>query len=554
MLKKIRIALAGVFFIGITLLLAGIGRQWFGWMAKLQFLPACLALNVAVIVALVLLTFVCGRIYCSVICPLGVWQDVVLRIRRSIGKQQMKSFARRAARAKAAGKPAPKLKHRLGKTFGYKPEHKALRYGVWIVFVLCLLLGIQVLVALIAPYSAYGRIVTSIVHPNGWVVPLIAFLTLACVTYLAWTDGRSWCNNICPVGTTLGFISRFSLFRMAIDESKCVACGRCYKNCKASCIDGEAHKVDCSRCVVCFDCIEQCSEGALRLRFAYGPKTKAEPAVCPPEPVEPVAAEAEPVEAVPAEPVSVDAEPVVVVDESPAVAVDESTVVEVEAEDSPSDTPDADTPDAGKRAFMLGALMAGTSLLLNAQEGEKTDGGLAVVLPKKAPKRARRVVPPGAQGEKHFYKHCTACQLCVANCPNNVLRPSTDPGHLMQPKMDFDRGFCRPECTNCSNVCPAGAILPITKEEKSMVHIGRATVDYDLCIAAKGEASCGSCAAHCPAGAISMVRKDSADRTSPLIPSVIEERCIGCGKCEYLCPSRPISAIHVEGLVSHIKE
>jgi len=501
MLKKIRIALAAVFFVGITLLLAGIGRQWFGWMAKLQFLPACLALNVAVIVALVLLTFVCGRIYCSVICPLGVWQDIVLRVRRTLGKWQMKGFARRAAKAKAAGKPVPKLKRRIGKTFGYKPEHKVLRYAVWAVFLLCLVLGIQVLVAVIAPYSAYGRIVTSIVHPHGWVVPLVAFLTLACVTYLAWTDGRSWCNNICPVGTTLSFISRFSLFRMTIDESKCIACGKCYKNCKASCIDGEAHKVDCSRCVVCFDCIEQCSEGALRLRFAYGPKAKAAPAPVVSDPV-----------------------------------------------------PASDTPDPGKRAFMLGALMAGSSILLNAQEGEKTDGGLAVVIPKKAPRRENRLVPPGAKSAKNFYKHCTACQLCVANCPNNVLRPSTDPGHLMQPKMDFDRGFCRPECTTCSQVCPAGAILPITKEEKTMVHIGRAVVDYDLCIAAKGEASCGKCAAACPAGAVSMVRKDASERTSPLIPSVIEDRCIGCGKCEYLCPSRPISAIHVEGLVSHIKD
>ena len=495
MLKKLRIALAALFLVGITLLLAGIGQQWWGWMAKLQFLPACLAFNVAVIVALVLLTFVCGRIYCSVICPLGVYQDLVLWVRRSLGKIQMKSFARRAAKAKAAGKPVPKLKRRIGKTFGYKPEHKILRYAVWAVFVLCLVLGIQVLVALIAPYSAYGRIVTSIVHPNGWTVPLIAFVTLAAVTYLAWIDGRSWCNNICPVGTTLSFISRFSLFRMSIDESKCIACGKCYKNCKASCIDGEAHKVDCSRCVVCFDCIEQCSEGALKLRFAYGPKAKAEPAPAAPE----------------------------------------------------------QTPDAGKRAFMLGAFLAGSAAVLHAQE-EKLDGGLAVVVPKKAPKRERRIVPPGAQGEKHFYKHCTACQLCVANCPNNVLRPSTDPGHLMQPKMDFDRGYCRPECTNCSKVCPAGAILPITKEEKTMVHIGRATVDYDLCIANTEGVSCGKCASGCPVGAISMVRKDTSDSRSPRIPSVIEDRCIGCGKCEYLCPSRPVSAIHVEGLVSHIKD
>ena len=87
-----------------------------------------------------------------------------------------------------------------------------------------------------------------------------------------------------------------------------------------------------------------------------------------------------------------------------------------------------------------------------------------------------------------------------------------------------------------------------------MIHIGRAIVDYDLCIANTQGVDCGTCASHCPAGAISMVRKVQGDRESPLIPSVIDDRCIGCGKCEYLCPSRPISAIHVEGLVSHIKE
>lgn len=195
--------------------------------------------------------------------------------------------------------------------------------------------------------------------------------------------------------------------------------------------------------------------------------------------------------------------------------------------------------------------MAGTAATLGAQEA-KLDGGLAAVIGKKAPKRAQRLTPPGSKGEKHFYDKCTACQLCVANCPNNVLHPSTDLGHLMQPKMDFDKGFCRPECTTCSQVCPAGAILPITPEEKTTVHIGHAIVDYDLCLAYNDGVNCGSCAAHCPAGAISMVRKNPDDPGSPRIPSVIEDRCIGCGKCEFLCPSRPFSAIHVEGLKLHI--
>ena len=499
MLRKIRIALAAIFFVGITLLLVGIGQQWWGWMAKLQFLPACLALNVAVIIGIILLTFIFGRIYCSVICPLGVFQDIVIWVRRQAGKIQRKCFTKRAAKAKEEGKPAPKMKYDLIKRFSFKKEHKILRYSVLAVFILCLVLGLQVIVALIAPYSAYGRIVQSIVSPSGWAVPVIALITLVAVVYLAWTDGRAWCNSICPVGTVLSFFSRFSLFRMTIDESKCNSCGRCYRGCKASCIDGEAHKIDYSRCVDCFDCLYRCQGSAIKFRFAFGNK--------------PVAADVD-------------------VSKHPC---------------------DKTAVDAGKRAFMVGALMAGAAATVEAQEA-KLDGGLAAIVDKKAPKRAQRLTPPGSKGEKHFYDKCTACQLCVANCPNNVLRPSTDLGHLMQPKMDFDRGFCRPECTECSQVCPAGAILPITPEEKTMIHIGHPVVDYDLCVVNADGVSCGNCASHCPAGAISMVLKNPDDPRSPRIPSVLEGRCIGCGKCEYLCPARPFSAIHIEGLKSHIEE
>ena len=534
MLRKLRIALAAVFFVGITLLLAGIGAHWWGWMAKLQFLPACLALNFAVVAAIVILTLVFGRIYCSVICPLGVFQDIVISIRREAGKLQKKCFAKRAAKAKASGKPVPKMNVDLSKKFGFKKEHKVLRYSILAVFVICLVLGLQVIVALVAPYSAYGRMVQSVISPSGWAVPVVAFITFVAVVYLAWTDGRSWCNNICPVGTVLSFFSRFSLFQIRIDESKCIKCGKCYRNCKASCIDGEAHKVDCSRCVSCFDCIGHCTEGAVRYRFAYGNNTASA-----------VKSEAS----------------------SAVASANRATLGNVRGGTACGGVGEADVcrdeqttgegqpcgVDESKRAFMVGALMAGTAATLGAQEA-KLDGGLAAVIGKKAPKREQRLTPPGSKGEKHFYDKCTACQLCVANCPNNVLHPSTDLGHLMQPKMDFDKGFCRPECTECSQVCPAGAILPITPEEKTAIHIGRATVDYDLCVAYNDGINCGSCASHCPAGAISMVRKNPDDPQSPRIPSVIEERCIGCGKCEYLCPARPFSAIHIEGLKSHIED
>lgn len=77
MLRKIRLTFAMICFVLITLLFldfTGTLHGWFGWLAKIQFLPAVLALNVGVILFLVILTLVCGRIYCSVICPLGVFQ------------------------------------------------------------------------------------------------------------------------------------------------------------------------------------------------------------------------------------------------------------------------------------------------------------------------------------------------------------------------------------------------------------------------------------------------------------------------------------------------
>ena len=492
MLRKIRITLAAVMFIGITLLFldfTGTMHQWVSWMPKIQFLEAVLALNVVVIAALILLTLIFGRMYCSVICPLGVMQDIIAWF----------------------GKKARKNR------YSYSKAKHGLRVLFFTLMLMSIVLGVSVIVQLLAPYSAFGRIATNLLQPlyiggnnmlatiaeasdsylfyhhEVWMRSLVS-LIIAAATFgilflLAWRNGRTWCNTICPVGTALAVFAKFSWMKIRFDEQKCRNCSMCSKNCKAACIDYKNHTVDYTRCVVCGDCIENCKFGALKYARATQQQEKQQ-------------------------------------------------------------TKQREETDTGRRSFLIGATLASTAVM--AQEKKKVDGGLAAIAERVIPERQTQLTPPGSLSAQNMAKRCTGCQLCISECPNDVLRPSTDLMTLMQPTMSYERGYCRPECTRCSEVCPAGAIQPITPIEKSAIQIGHAVWIKQNCVAINDGVPCGNCARHCPTGAIEMIPLDPDDGDSPLVPAINEAHCIGCGACENLCPGKNgQTAIMVEGHEVH---
>jgi len=492
MFRIIRIILATLSFTLISLLFldfTGTLYAWFGGLAKIQLVPALLALNLGLVAVLIIVTLLLGRVYCSIICPLGVFQDIVSRV---ISKKN---------------------------SFRYLKAITWLRVGTCMLFVGAFIAGFGFIAALIEPYSAYGRIASNLFAPlwqwgnniladfaektgsyafytvDVWIKStptyIIAVATFIIIVILALRNGRTYCNTICPVGTVLGYISKYSLYKPHFDTDKCISCGLCEKNCKASCIDSKNKIIDYSRCVSCFNCTGKCTSDAMN----YGRKSKK---------------------------------------------------IASREKQKPKGTKDTDNT---RRSFLTASFALGATGVPVQRDpvAMKVDGGLAPLLDRKRPNRTTLLVPPGAIGEKNFATKCIACQLCVAVCPHGVLRPSEKFDTFMQPELSYERGYCRPECVKCSEVCPTGAIQKITKEEKTAISIGQAVWIEKNCIVLAENKTCGNCEKHCPSEAIQMVAYDATRK----IPAVNIERCIGCGTCEYLCPAAPLSAIYVEGNTRH---
>lgn len=280
MLRKIRIVVSLVIFVLTTYLFLNFYETKniiLYKLASIQLIPALLALNFWVISAIVIATIIFGRIYCSTVCPLGVFQDLVNYFSKRFYKK---------------------------KKFRFKKEMKILRWTIVAASLAAFIFGFSFLLGLLDPYGAYGRISSQLFRPaflagNNLLALIfmnfgnytfykvavyiasifsfvIALITMLAVGYMAWNHGRLYCNTVCPVGTVLGFISRYSFFRIRINESSCNSCGSCGSKCKASCIDTKNHSIDYSRCIGCFDCIGACPEKSIEFALPAVKKPKSQ--------------------------------------------------------------------------------------------------------------------------------------------------------------------------------------------------------------------------------------------------------------------------------------
>lgn len=495
---------------------------------KTQFAPAVLAavqgslVGLAVAAVLVLLTLLFGRVYCSWLCPLGVLQDIVNRLRRPF-----------SARRKGA---------RYGRNLWW------LRAAVLLVVVGAFALGCNVPLMWTEPYTLAARAFSAAWDFSRYEGITLLFIgcAVAVPLLLALLAGRLYCNTLCPVGAALGALACKAPFAPQLNKESCKRCGTCMKVCKAAAIDVKNGRVDKSRCVGCYRCLAACPHHALTLL----PPSKKHATPPQEEPVDETrrallglglfgtAAALLPAPARAAE---------------EAVARTENTA------------PAAVPAGAGDTDRFLGHCTGCGLCIANCPTG--------VLRPAWTAHGWTGITKPYlSYGEDDVFCRYD-CHTCSSLCPEGALMPLSlaEKQHTCVALAVHHAEHCTPwntgyDCGRCAEACPTGAMslhpvhVPLIKEEQctgcrrcartcpqgaiSMVEVaGRerklAVIDRNKCI------GCGNCAESC--------RRHALESRRTEVPAFRPELCTGCGACHAACPATPQRAITMQPLRRHTK-
>ncbi|MBK3518659.1 4Fe-4S dicluster domain-containing protein [Carboxylicivirga marina] len=402
-------------------------------------------------------------------------------------------------------------KKRSSKKLFYKKKkaYPILRYSLLALTVLALVFSFSTIVTLLDPYSNFGRIVTYLVRPI--VVLANNGLSMALHTIEVYT-----LSPVKLVATPV-FILLFTIIVLIGIGYMSYKRGRLFCNtvCPVGSFLGLFSKISFlkiqfneSNCTKCGKCIGSCKSECIDLKnFTVDHARCVDCFNC-----------------------------LAVCDDSVLTLTSMKKSLGVEGSE-----------DKGRRtAITTGiALLLGQKVMADVKPSKDTSALL--VNEKEFP-----VSPPGSISIKRFNDICTGCGLCVAACPTQVLQPAVSDYGLsgfMQPHMDYvGGGYCNFDCRGCGQICPTGAILPITIEEKQLTQLGKAVFVKENCVVYTDGTDCGACSEHCPTKAVNMVPYEG----KLLIPEVDQSICIGCGACEHPCPlDDPYKAIYVNGNAVH---
>jgi ferredoxin len=452
LLKSFRVGIAIVFFLSISLAFLDFtglfpdslmkGSMWIQLVPSLLTFSRVLSVVACGFGAVFLITALFGRFYCSAICPLGILQDVIIRVAGYFREE----------------------------SFSYRPPVKWVRHIVFAFVVISILMGNLLVLSLLDPLSMFGRIFSGLIRPlvivgnnmlasllqhmdiyilshveshyYDWLIYLIPVSFLLLIILFSVNRGRIYCNVICPVGTLLGYLSRLSFLKIHINPDKCTRCGVCEEVCKAECVDSGVQKIDYSRCVACFDCLVACQFGAI----GYGHRKK-------------------------------------------------SHVLNAASK--------AENDGRRKAIGSLFAVMLFGPGLITGTGGQKGENRAVVQTRRRhqvIPPGSADISEFLAQCTA-----CHLCVSACPTRVIQPAVDHFGLAHIMQVRMDYAVGFCSYECNRCTVVCPTGALRFLPLEDKKLTQLGKACFVKKNCIVITQGTACGACAEHCPTGAIQML-------------------------------------------------
>jgi ferredoxin len=179
------------------------------------------------------------------------------------------------------------------------------------------------------------------------------------------------------------------------------------------------------------------------------------------------------------------------------------------------------------------------------------------------PSQSNLIRPPGSVPEEEYVERCIRCYQCLRACATsgNFLQPSLLEGSwqgLLTPYGVAATGYCEFNCTLCTEVCPTDAIKELNVDTKHTTIIGLAHFNKNRCLPYKNGTPCIVCEEHCPTPDKAIKFKEEEyeypdGSIKPIqVPYIVENLCIGCGICEYMCPVEGEAGIYITNQIERV--